>query len=471
MIGRRSIRARVLGAMFAVLLLTLFIAGLIVDRAFVARQESAIDTVLRQTMSLGQAAASQKPTADSVIVQVTSGDVHANLKQPSGQVAGEPLPGSGQARTLTQPIIAEGPLNGAMLTLWVGNQTLDAARGSLDRTLLLVGLIALIAAGLITVLVVDIALKPLQVMAVRANQIAEGERGIRMAAPTDTTEVGKAAFAIDGMLDELEGAERRARTAEAAAQSSAEQMKAFLSDAAHELKTPLAGIQAAAESLVALPDDADEERDHLSYLLAREANRGAHLVSSLLESARIDAGVDLRKESVSLLDIAQSERHRMSLAQPSVRVLVEGHDVVVEADREAITSVLRNLVDNAGRAASPDGWVVIGVTEGPDHEPAIAVVTVMDSGLGIAPGDRERVFQRLVRLASTATTTKGSGLGLAIARGYARAHGGDIEIVDDPAVSPPLDADGQPARHGAVFQVTVPVTSPNAGAARAAETP
>lgn len=444
--------------MFAVLLLTLLVAGIIVDRAFASRQRSSIDTLLHQTMALGQAAAAQKPTAESVLGQVTRGDVHANLKQPDGTTSGETVPASGTAGALTQPITDDGALNGAMLTLWVSDQTTDAARNSLDRTLVLVGLGGLIAASLLTVLVVDIALKPLQVMADRANQIAEGERGIRMAAPTDTTEVGKAAFAIDGMLDELEGAERRARTAEAAAQSSAEQMKAFLADAAHELKTPLAGIQAAAESLVGLPDDAEEERDHLAYLLAREANRGAHLVSSLLESARIDAGVELRREKVSLLDIAQVERHRMSLAHPSVKVYVEGHDMVVNADREAITSVLRNLVDNAGRAAAPGGWVVIGVTEGPQHEPAIAVVTVMDSGAGIDPVDRERVFQRLVRLASTATTTKGSGLGLAIARGYARAHGGDIRIVDEPVVAPPTLPDGSPDRHGAIFEITLPVT-------------
>lgn len=440
--------------MFAVLAATLLVAGLVVDRAFIARQNTATDDLLRSAVTVAQQAAAQTTDPAKVVAATRQGAVHAQLQLADGSITGDAPPSSG-ARTLTQPITASGALNATMLTVWVGNDSVDAARASLERTLLIVGIVGLLAAALLTILVVDVALKPLQVMAERANRITEGERGIRMAAPTDATEVGKTARAIDSMLDELEGAERRARTAEAAAMSSAEQMKAFLSDAAHELKTPLAGIQAAAESLVQLPDSAAEERDHLAFLLAREANRGGHLVSSLLESARIDAGVSLRREPVSLLDLARTEQHRMTLAYPQIQVSVEGKDLVVNADREAIMSVLRNLVDNAGRAAMPEGWVVIGVTEGADSTPAIAVVTVVDSGGGIGPADRERVFQRLVRLSNTATTTKGSGLGLAIARGYARAHGGDIKIVDDARVPLP-SPDGS---HGAIFEITLPLPS------------
>ena len=71
--------------------------------------------------------------------------------------------------------------------------------------------------------------------------------------------------------------------------------------------------------------------------------------------------------------------------------------------------------------------------------------------------DQERVFDRLVRLSSTASTTKGSGLGLPIARGYARAHGGDVVYVNDVQLAIPPDQDGRPRRVGACFEVTLPL--------------
>ena len=92
-------------------------------------------------------------------------------------------------------------------------------------------------------------------------------------------------------------------------------------------------------------------------------------------------------------------------------------------DPDHLAGIVRNLMDNAIRAAGPQGSV--DVVTGADQD--WAYLDVVDSGPGVPPADRERIFDRLVRLdGARSTDSGGSGLGLAIARGYARAHGGDV---------------------------------------------
>lgn len=458
MIGNRSIRARVLGAMFVVLALTMLAVGIVTDAVFMNRQSNEMDARLSSALEHAQTLSTlPSTTASGLIDAVQHDNLRVGLRLASGAELGQfrPPPDS---RSMSNPLDTRTPLQGGVVTVWEPAQPLHAARRTIDGVLVLVGLLGIAGAGVLTVVIIDVALKPLEVMANRANRITEGERGIRMAAPNENTEVGRTAAAIDEMLDELEGAEIRARSAEAQARASAEQMQGFLSDAAHELKTPMAGIQAAAESLIQLPEESEEEREQLAFLLAREANRGGHLVNSLLEAARVDAGPDLHPELLDLADLALAEQRRLSLVYPRLDVMVQGPNLLVNADRQGTTSVIRNLVDNAGRAAAPEGWIMIDLAVHPgEGGREMAAVSVIDSGSGIDLEDQERVFDRLVRLASTATTTKGSGLGLPIARGYARAQGGDVVYVNDPAVVIPPDEDGHPRRVGACFEVTLPL--------------
>lgn len=450
--------------MFLVLLLTLLTVGIIVDALFMNRQSAALDDTLTRGASYALAKARTTAEPEALLQDVQSavraggGDVYVLITLPDRPPVGTPVaPG---ARDRTEAIDTEQPkLRGAEVTLWSSTAAMAETRRSLDTTLLVVGLLGLAGAALLTVAITDVALRPLQVMVERANRIAGGERGLRMASPVTTTEVGQTAAAIDEMLNELEDSEMRAMAAESSAKASAVQMQSFLSDAAHELKTPLAGIQAAAESLMQLPDEAFEEREQLSFLLAREANRGGQLVNSLLEAARVDAGPELRPESLDLGDLAAAEKRRMALTHPRIDVVVQGPNLLVSADRQGITSVLRNLVDNGARAAAPDGALLVDLSTRPAQgdKPEMAVVRVLDSGPGIAPEDRDRVFGRLVRLSSTASTTKGSGLGLPIARGYARAHGGDVRYLADCGLRLPKDELGQPRPNGACFEFTLPL--------------
>ena len=272
-------------------------------------------------------------------------------------------------------------------------------------------------------------------MAALAKTVSQGNRGARLAPTRTDTEIGQTAQAFDEMLDELEGAEARAHQAE-------ERTRAFLADAAHELRTPIAGVQAAAETLLHHDDQLDrDERQHLQALLVREAERAGALISDLLAAARLDAGIDLDLAPVSLRTLARGEIERVRLLHPDAAVTMSGPEVVAHADAAKVSSILRNVIDNAMRAAGPHGKVHVVVRE-QDHS---AIAEIWDSGPGVPPSERERIFERLVRLDhGRANDTGGSGLGLAIARGYARAHGGDLSCED-------------PRGIGAMFRLVLPL--------------
>ena len=239
------------------------------------------------------------------------------------------------------------------------------------------------------------------------------------------------------MLDELEGAEARARAAD-------ERSRRFLADAAHELRTPVAGVHAAAETLLHTGATLTlEERQHLEALLIREADRTGRLVSDLLAVARLDAGEVARpRVPTDLSALAGQELERVKVTHPDVRLTLDGLGATAPIDGQQVAGILRNLVDNAVRAAGPGGSVEVTV----GRQDGWACVDVRDSGPGVPEADRERIFERLVRLDDDRGTSGGSGLGLAIARGYARAHGGDVRCLE------PL-----PGETGALFRLALPL--------------
>jgi two-component system OmpR family sensor kinase len=339
-------------------------------------------------------------------------------------------PGTDGARgdqVLQQPLA-----DGSRLTLVADGGPTTAAQQLLRRTLVLLSLAALAVAGVVTLLTTRVALAPLDAMTALARSITRGDRGSRLAPSRTDTELGRAASAFDAMLDELEGAEATARASEAST-------RRFVADAAHELRTPLAGVRAVAEASIAPHLDA-EERDRLNLLLLRESHRAARLVDRLLALARIDAGIELRREPVDLLDLARTEAERLQLLAPDRTIEVAGDPVVVPGDAARLGQVLGNLLDNARRHTPAGGRITVAVTAA-----AQATVLVTDTGPGVPSADRERIFDRLVRLDEARTSDDGgAGLGLAIAHGIARAHRGDLRCVDPPGGS------------GAAFALTLP---------------
>jgi two-component system OmpR family sensor kinase len=430
-----SLRLRVIAAVMAVLAVILILLSIAVNAIFVAQSNRNLNTLLAGQAQLARQLARSGAGPQQIVNRVQAGGVQAYLVLRNGAEFGTPVPSGAAVKTTTIVLNAPTRVDGAQLTLAIDTSLVSGARRTLRRVLLITGVIALLISAALVAAAVRLALRPLDSMAALAKTVSQGNRGYRLAPTRTDTEIGQTAQAFDEMLDELEGAETRARQAE-------ERTRAFLADAAHELRTPIAGVQAAAETLLHHDDQLDRsERQHLQSLLVREAERAGALISDLLAAARLDAGLDLDLAPVSLRTLVHSEIDRVRLLHPEATVTMTGPEVVAHADAAKVSSIVRNVIDNAMRAAGPQGKVHVVVRE---HD-QFAIAEVWDSGPGVPPSERMRIFERLVRLDhGRSNDSGGSGLGLAIARGYARAHGGDLSCED-------------PRGIGAMFRLVLPL--------------
>ena len=432
-----SLRRRVTALSLAVLAAVLLLVVVLTDVLFAAQSRADVRAQLVVRANLAGQLVEQGVVPRVVARRSSTAGISAMLVTADGQRFGELDPDGSQrlpprAERGDDQVLRRTLSDGSQLTLVADDQSISAAQQRLRRTLALLGLAALVVAGVITLLTTRLALAPLDAMTALARSITRGDRGRRLAPRRTDTELGRAAAAFDDMLDELEGAESAARAA-------ADRTRRFVADAAHELRTPLAGVQAVTEAAMA-PELTPEERERLHLLLLQESRRAARLVDDLLALARIDAGIDLRSGPVDLLALARAEADRVRLRAPDRRIDVDGVPVIVSGDDARLAQVLGNLLDNSCRHAPEGGRVSIRVWAG-----GMAVVLVTDDGPGVPRPDRERIFDRLVRLDdSRATDRGGAGLGLAIARGIARAHGGDLRCVEPPSGG------------GAAFALTLP---------------
>jgi two-component system OmpR family sensor kinase len=196
----------------------------------------------------------------------------------------------------------------------------------------------------------------------------------------------------------------------------------FVADAAHELRSPLAALRLQLQGLQRAGDDA--ARAAAIERLSAGIERATRLVEQLLTLARQEAStavndpVDLRATAqLALADVAPAAQAR------SMDVgLLESDAATVTGNAEALRMLARNLLDNAIKYSPPGGQVDLQVRREGDH----AVLTVEDSGPGIAPEHRERAMQRFVRV--TADGALGSGLGLAIVQAIAQGHGATVAL-------------------------------------------
>jgi two-component system, OmpR family, sensor kinase len=343
--------------------------------------------------------------------------------------------------------------DGSKLTVVAKTPFMTARRAELRRELLVAGASTLVVVALLVRFAVGRALAPLQRITSTAERITYGDRGRRLRPDRPTTELGHAAAAFDNMLDALEDAEINAQQAAETARHAEAKTRQFLSDAAHELRSPVTGIQAVAQQLTASTEATDDDpgsmadpatirRRRYAALLARESRRVSRLVSDLLDIASIDAGVALSDEDVDLLDIVVAEVDRAAVLAPSltVRLVGEANRQPIRADPSRIAQILSNLLDNA-RRYTPHGGEIAVRTAARNHN---AEVTIINSGPSIPHADRERIFDRLVRLDDSRDRhSGGAGLGLPIARALAQAHHGTLECL--PRVS------------GAAFRLTLPI--------------
>jgi signal transduction histidine kinase len=251
----------------------------------------------------------------------------------------------------------------------------------------------------------------------------------------------------------------------------------FVANASHELKTPVASIQAIAETLRDAAGSDPEAREHFLGLLELEANRLSRLVRDLLELSRLE-GEPGPPERVRLdrILVTEAERLRSRAEAAGLSLTVEPVEPAeVLGSRADLGLLIHNLVDNAVRYTEAGGHVRVSLL----HEPGAAVVQVEDSGIGIPSKELDRVFERFYRVdPARSRETGGTGLGLSIVRHVAGSHGGEVRVdsvlgagstftvrlplapvtASDPQPAPAATAGQEPAVPG--FEAVMPAESP-----------
>ncbi|WP_225634888.1 sensor histidine kinase [Streptomyces solaniscabiei] len=303
------------------------------------------------------------------------------------------------------------------LTVYAG-APLSAEHGAVDTalTVMLIGFPALLAVvAWVTWLVTRRALRPVEgIRREMAAITASEDLARRVPVPDTHDEIARLASTTNETLAALE--------------SSVERQRRFVADASHELRSPIASLRTQLEVAAAHPELLDLDG------AVEDTVRLQRLAADLLLLARLDAGERPADAQVDLAVLARAQ------AQGRAGVGVRAEDAVaVAGSRGQLERVLANLLDNAQRHAR--SAVEVSVR----RDGGVAVAAVADDGEGVPPADRERIFERFVRLdAARSRDDGGAGLGLAIARDVAVRHGGTLTVRDAPA-------------GGALFELRLPV--------------
>ncbi|SKA81461.1 Signal transduction histidine kinase [Agreia bicolorata] len=298
--------------------------------------------------------------------------------------------------------------------LWV---VVGRSLATVDGTIsTVVGLLAAAVPLLLIVLAVTIwfvvgrALRPVDRMRQQVDEVTASSLDRRVVDPGTDDEVGRLAHTMNRMLQRLDDSRRS--------------QNRFISDASHELKSPLASLRQYAEVARAHPDRISP--DELSAAVLDEGARLEGLVQGMLVLAKADERMLVRPATlVDLDDIVFAEARRL---RDSTSLTIDSGGVTaaqLHGDAGLLAQLVRNLVDNAARHANSAVALAVRAYD-PD---GTVTLVVEDDGAGVPEADRERVFERFVRLdEARARDGGGSGLGLAIVREIAVAHGGTVVV-------------------------------------------
>lgn len=407
----------IVGSVSAVLLYRLMCAD--VDNAAVARARAVaavlateppdeVDSILLDTDH--RIVAVQIADAAGVVVQRSDSAPKEPLVplQDRGSRVGVLSPDDDDVRvsTITVPSRA-----GGSYTVLVGGgiEPIELMMSTVAQMLAITAPIVALVAAIVTYLLVRRSLRSVETIRSRVSEISASDLAERVPVGRRTDEISALAVTMNEMLARVEAGHNAQRR--------------FVGDASHELRSPLATVVSALEIGVSHPDVLD--RTLLTTALLPEARRMQSLVENLLLLARADEhGLPLHRTEVDLDDLANAEVARLKRETP-LKITAQLCAVKVLADPDAVTRVLRNLADNAARHAA--GEVAIVVAE----EAVYASLQVADDGPGIPVIQREKVFERFVRLdADRSRRGGGTGLGLAIVAELVAAHDGTVSIGD-----------------------------------------
>ncbi|MGW7680894.1 sensor histidine kinase [Kribbella sp. NPDC054772] len=273
---------------------------------------------------------------------------------------------------------------------------------------LLIGFpVLLLVVGTASWLLTGQALRPVERIRRRVQGIESSDLTERVPVPQTDDEIARLAATMNEMLDRLQTGQATQR--------------AFVADASHELRSPLATIAAGLDVIEA--SARGQTWQELHHLMKGEAERMRRLVENLLLLAKADdAALPMHRTEVDLDDLVDMEILRLRESN-QIKVVGDVHPVRVFGDPLRLSQLIRNLVENAATAAH--STVRLSTTAQDGH----ALLTIQDDGDGIPERDRQRVFERFVRLdTSRARASGGSGLGLAIVREIIKAHNGTVTL-------------------------------------------
>ena len=370
-------------------------------RRWLAQRSTPADSVVavrvgrdRVLASSGGLDLSELPQTDSIVT--STGPVMEVLKTSGGDI-----------RVLAVPLEAEGS--------YVGTFVAAARRDAVDETLAALargigwsGAGVLATAALLGLFMIRAAMQPLERI---TGSVAEVERtgdlSRRVSGDLSDDEVGRLGHSFDRMLDRL--------------QRSFSSQQNFLSDAAHEIRTPLTVARGQLEWLLGSDLGSAETQSITSAI--DEIDRVDRSVEDLLLLARLDEGARLVLEPVEVDLVISEAALRGTMVSGRKVSFMGGEGIRVQADPQRLRQVLDNLIGNAIKHGGDDATVELRVhTEG-----ATVSIEVVDDGRGIPSEELERVFERHYRVRSaTGSDPPGSGLGLAIAKSLTEAMGGTI---------------------------------------------
>ena len=330
---------------------------------------------------------------------------------------------AGEVRYLAVPILTAGPTDGVFL---VTNNLGDEAEEVNDAVQLAtsISLGVLLLGSLLAFVIAGRVLGPLRDLTDTSRSITETDLSRRITVQGDD-EIAELSRTFNAMLDRIE-------TAFAG-------QKAFVSDAGHELRTPITIIRG---HLELMGDDPQERRETVA-LVTDELDRMSRFVDDLLLLARAEQGDFLHFADVDL-DVLTEELLAKAVALAPRDWRLEGRATGrLVADRQRLTQAVMQLAVNAAQHTSDGDRIGLGTAVENGH----ARLWVSDTGPGVPEQERERIFERFARAGSARRRSDGAGLGLAIVRAIAEGHGGRVELLSRP---------GQ----GSTFTVVVPTQPP-----------
>jgi len=335
-------------------------------------------------------------------------------------------------RVLTLPVIERGRVVVRLIQVGMSLEASINTRRRFLLTMAAVFPIGLLLAGGGGWLLARRALRPVDRMTETARRISAEHLAARLEDTGANDELSRLARTLNEMLERLD--------------TSFHQIRQFSADASHELQTPLTVLKGEIEVALRNPRTPEEYQRILKSAL-EEIDRVARLVEGLLLLARADAGVlrmDLQPADLAQLVEDVYAQVKVLAETRNISLFLGGMEPLsIQGDYERLRRVLLNLVDNAIKYTPSWGRVTISL----QREGEWASLQVTDTGIGLSPEDRERIFQRFYRSAEARSRSEGgAGLGLCIARSIVEAHGGKIQTKSSPGL-------------GSTFTVLLPLQS------------